>query len=412
MKSMKISQYLQIIKPTYVYLRLIPDTSIRNYNSTNIAKSISHMYKGIIDRINREEKHFVIKSQVKCSYLIDIYKDNVFFYFIVPIQYKTIIVEKITGTWKKVSIEEVPQIKEFSQDALKYQLNYKKEDALSLVVNKASNEPLNSLLGVIDIMQDTDRIGIFMNFMPCSQFPWKKQYSDTMRKIKDNKPLDKEKLNKKYIAKIIISGILDFLDMVIEVLVEFTGGKSKRKVDNLSLLEVVADVLSNNRGLSTNTKKKKEATVIDTQILVLSESIDNTRKNNNALSVCQSYKSIAEDDEGGNSLVYKKVKNAFYVNDFKIEGVETNKFSTDECQNLIQLPGKDLLTQYKIKKIDTLETKVPKELQSGVMCIGDVSYKNNTVASYLSTDSEFKNLTLCIVAPYSFRQIYFNLQYS
>jgi len=400
MISMKLSKYLQIVKPTYINLKVTPDTSIRNYNSTNVAKSISHMYEGIMDRISKEEKHLIVKTQLKCSYLIDIYKEDVFFYFIIPVQHKTIVKEKIRDTWKKVSIEEVPEIKEFSQEALKYQMNYKKEDALSLAVNKSSNEPLNSLLGVIDIMQETDRIGIFYNFIPCSQFPWKKQYGDTIRKIKDSKPLDKEKFNKKYIAKVAIGGVLDFLDTIVEVLVEFTGGKSKKKVDNLSLLEVVADVLSNNKNLSANTKKKKEATVIDTQMLVISESIDKTRESNNALSICQSYKGIAEDDEGGNALIYKKVNNTFYINDLKVAGVDINKFSTEECQNLLQLPGRELLNQYKnINKIDVLESELPKELQEGYKRLGQHDYKNITTTAFFTKDKDYKNLCIVYVGP-------------
>lgn len=402
MKSMKISEYLQIKKPIYTYLKLTPDTSIRNYNSTNIAKSISHMYKNISDRIYREEKHhrwynhhFIIETPVKCSYLIDIYKENVFFYFIVPKQYVSIVKEKITETWKKCSIEEVREIKEFSQRALKYQMNYKKEDALSLAVNKASNEPLNSTFNVIDIMQDTDRIGIFYNFIPCHQLPFRKEYIDTMLKIKENKPIDREKFNKKYIFKMFVSYALEFLDMVKEVLIDFTGGVVNTHDKNLSLLEVATELLNSSKSLSATTKKKKDAIIINTQMLVLSESTDKTRESNNAIAVCQSYKAVEEDNE----LVYKKVKNVFYVNDLKIAGVETNRVSTEECQNFLQLPGRDLLNQYKIKKIDTLETLVPTELQQGVMCLGNVICKGMAYKSYLSNDKEFKNLTLCLIGP-------------
>ncbi|MBZ9688397.1 hypothetical protein G9F72_018875 [Clostridium estertheticum] len=246
---MKISQYFQIRKPQYIFLKLIPDTSIRNYNSTNIAKSISHMYKGVIDRIKKEEKHFVFETPIKCSYLIDITKDDVSFYFIIPSQYVSIIKEKIQETFKKVAIEEVTEIKEFSQDALKYQMNYKK-DVVSLAVNKSSNEPLNSLFNIIDVLEEEDRIGIFYNFIPCSQRPFTKEYNDTMLKIKDNKPIDKEKFNAKYIFKIGMSYLIDFIDGIFEVLNDFTDGGAIKKNENLSLLEVASELLANNKTLS------------------------------------------------------------------------------------------------------------------------------------------------------------------
>ena len=411
MKSIKISTYLQIINPTYVYLKLTPDTSIRNYDSSNIAKSISKMYKTTIQQISRQEKYlhwynfrFQIETPVKCSYLIDIYKNDVSFYFIVPSQHKSIIMEKIQATWKKVAIEEVSNIKEFSQEVLKYQMNYKKEDAFSLAIDKRNNEPLNTIFNVIDILEDEDRIGIFYNFLPCHQLPFRKEYRDTMLKVKDGKPIDREKINGKYMFKLGMTYVIDFLDSIVEVLNDFTGGVVNKKNESLSILEIASEVLNNPRVVSKATNKKKDAIIINTQMLILSESGDKLRKGNNALAVCQSYKSIEEEKEEGNELVYKKVrnnkKNIFNINDLHIAGVETNRVSVEECQNFIQLPAKDLLSQYnRIKKIDTLETLVPDVLQKGVMCVGSVAYKSNSVMAYLSDDSEFKNLTLCIIAP-------------
>ncbi|ACO86495.1 conserved hypothetical protein [Clostridium botulinum A2 str. Kyoto] len=69
---MPLKDYFQIQKPTYKILKLTPDTSIRNYNSSNIAKAIQYMYKSITQRIHREEKKFIIQTPVKCSYMIDI----------------------------------------------------------------------------------------------------------------------------------------------------------------------------------------------------------------------------------------------------------------------------------------------------------------------------------------------------
>ena len=47
--------------------------------------------------------------------------------------------------------------------------------------------------------------------------------------------------------------------------------------------------------------------------------------------------------------------------------------SVDECQNLLSLPGRDILSEYKnIENVNTFESEVPQELQSGVMCKGIV----------------------------------------
>jgi len=411
-KSMKISQYLQIVKPKYIYLKLTPDTSIRNYNSTNIAQSISKMYKGIFQQIRKREHwytpHFVADAAVKCSYFIDIYKDDVNFYFIIPKQHVSMVREKIQKTWGKISIEEVGEIEGFSTDALKYQLQYKKEDAFSLTVDKTSNEPLNSIFGVIDIMKDNDRIGVFYNFIPCHQLPFRKEYKDTMAKVKEGKPVDKDKLNGEYIFKTAAGVVIYLLDAVKEVANDFTGGIALIKDNNVNFLEIASDLFNNPKKLSTATNKKENAIIINTQMLVLSESNDKIRLNNNAISVCQSYRNISDINVGGNELVYKKISNknilkkpinVFHMNDLVIAGAELNRVSVDECQNFIQLPGRELLDQYNISKIDTLESTVPVELQTGVMCLGNVTYKGMAARAFLSNDKEFKNLTLCIIGP-------------
>ena len=50
-KSMSVSNYFKVIRPEYTYLKLIPDTSIRNYNSSSIAKMVANMWQGINKRI-------------------------------------------------------------------------------------------------------------------------------------------------------------------------------------------------------------------------------------------------------------------------------------------------------------------------------------------------------------------------
>lgn len=398
MKKMTLTQFFQVNKPVYTFLKVIPDTSIRNYNSTNIAKAIAHMYKTIDKRIRFEEKHFVIETPIKCSFLIDIRKNSVDFYFIVPVQYKPIVKEKIRETWPRVTIEEVEKIEQYTKDALYYQLSYKKEDALSLNVDKKSNEPLNSILSVIDIMQDKDRLGIFYNFTPCSQFPWNKQYSDTMQKIKARLPVEREKMTANYILKMGLTYLISIIDNILEVIGDFIGASKTKQNEQLSLLEAAAEVLNNNIKLSSATLKKKDSFVLDTQMIVVSESEDHTRKSNNALSICQSYRTIEEDNE----LIYKKInlRKEWYVTDFKMSGVEDNRVSVDECQNFIQLPGRELLQEHKIiKQIDTLETQIPEELRNGIMSIGINTYKGNNQKAFLSTDKEYQNLTLCLVGP-------------
>ncbi|NFQ84202.1 hypothetical protein FDG04_02490 [Clostridium sporogenes] len=397
-KTMKLKDYFQIQKPTYKILKLTPDTSIRNYNSSNIAKAIQYMYKSITQRIYREEKKFFIETPVKCSYMIDIQKDNVDFYFIVPERYLGLIKEKITETWPKVTTEIVTNITSFSQDAVKYQLKYNKEDALSLNVDKKTNEPLNSILNVLDIMKEGDRVGIFYNFIPVVQRGWRKEYEDTIDKIKANKPIDKEKFNAKYIIKEGIILLINLLQDLLDTIGDFWGAEQKKNSPTLTEVAITSLMLDDKKKLSRSTVNKKDAMVLNTQMVVLSDSADIKRQENNAIAVLEGYNTVSEDNE----LVYKKTpkKNSFYATDFKIAGVEENKLSTEECQNFLQLPGRDLLRQHKvIKKIDILETKVPSQLQNAKKRLGEHTFKGKNQMAYFTTDKDYKNLAFVYVGP-------------
>lgn len=392
-KCMKFSDCIKVIKPKYIYLKLIPDTSIRNYNSTNIAKMIHHMQKKITQRIKWEQRKLICETRVKCSYVIDIYKNEVSFYFIVPEQYVSIAKTKIREVWPRITIEEVEEVKPISDKAIKYELGYKKEDALSLSVDRKNNEPLNHILNVIDIMQDDDRITILYNFIPYNQFGWAADYDKTIVKIKSNLPIDREVFSFKYLAKYTLSLFIDIIDAVLEAVNDFFG--NEKKENQLSLVELAVASMNLDKNIDISSRKKRNDIILNTQMSVISDSNDSSRKLNNALSVCQAYKSI----EGDNELIYKKNKKNLSIEALNFPG-SSNKISISECQNLIQLPGRELLDTYKnIRKVDTLESEVPEELQRGYIKVGKNIYKGKNSIAYMSADKNLANLGLVIMGP-------------
>ena len=56
--SIKISDYFQINKPEYTYLKLIPSTSVKNNKVCNIAEIINNVYVNINERFKRQNKGF------------------------------------------------------------------------------------------------------------------------------------------------------------------------------------------------------------------------------------------------------------------------------------------------------------------------------------------------------------------
>lgn len=382
-------KYFKLIKPSYIFIRIIPHKSIRNYNSTNIAKAIAHTYKTLDKKIRFEQRKLTFETNFKISYMIDIESNNVSFYFIVPEVFENILLEKISEIWSKATVERVDNIKPLSPTASKYQLRYKKEDALSLYVDKKSNEPLNSILNVMEIMKDDDRVTIIYNFIPRNQLGWAKQYKDTIDKIESHKPVLREKLSTGYIVKNILSAIIDLLDVILEILNDFMGGTNKKSNDT-SLAKEIAIALWDNEKISQLTKSKKEAKVIDTQMVIVSSSNDKTRQDNNALAVCQSYRSLDDDNE----LNYYKITSNVSPTVYRFPKVDTNTLSVDECQNLIQIPGRQLLKDFKINYIKTEENPVPEKLQSGYINLGNVKFKNNKQEAYIEDEYDKGSLPL------------------
>lgn len=407
MNGIKISEYFRVIKPQYVYLRLKPNNSIRNNSTHKLSKSIASLYRNVTESVKKEEaklikilgKEFLFGTKFsfevnsKVSYFIYIEKKKVEFYFIIPSHYQSIIREKISDVWSGITIEEVAEIPLFSAEATKYQLVYKKEDALSIAVNRANNDLLNSNLNVIDVLEDGDKVGIFYNFIPTSQFSWSSTYQNTLQKIKSNMPVDRNKVGVNYLFKVAVGVMNNLATSISEV---FSGSSSKSHDANISILESVLERMNGGKRISDSTQRKATASILNTQIVVMSESLDALRQRNNARSLVQSFDTIADD----NALIAKPYRKMFRYTDYSIAGVEINKMGDEECHNFLSLPGRDILEKHNvIDKVETKETQVPEDLRKGVMRIGVSTFRGNEQPAYLSTDKEYKNLTLVLIGP-------------
>lgn len=390
MKSIKLSDYFKLIKPTYIYLQITPHKSIRNYNSANISKAIAHTYRAINRRIYKQQKKLFFETNYKISYVIDIKDNNAKFYFIIPDCFQNIVIEKCKEIWSKATMEIVDKIDKMNEDTDLYSLSYKKEDAMSLSIDKKSNEPLNSILSVMDIMKDQDRIRVIYNFLPISQFGWLDRYNTTIEKIKEHKLIEKKQMSFDYIMRSAIVNIFNLFDSIVQVINDFTGGAPEGSKE--SLYSAILGILEQQQSLSTNTNKKKEATILNTQIAVLSQSNDLTRRENNALSVCQSYRTLDEDNE----LIYKKEKHKINIEDYDYK-IDTNTMSTDECCNFIQVPGRMLLLQHGIKHINVEENNIPQELKEGTKRLGVATFKGSKISAYLESEYNNANLPLVLI---------------
>lgn len=408
MPGLELKNIIQIMRPEYVYLKLTPNNSIRNNSTHKLARSINSLYKNILQNIKRRElkcinvagREFLLNSKYsltinsKVSYFIYIEKGKIEFYFIVPKQYVGVIKEKINDVWPGVTVTQVIEIPAFSGAAIKHQLVYTKEDGLSLATDRRGNELLESNLNIIDVMEHGDRVGIFYNFMPTSQHGWRSSYKATIDTLSKNMPVDRNKFGPGYLFKAAVGVVAGTAKDLGGVFAGATPGSLINK-DNLLFAETLKQ-FNNSRKISDATVRKGNDIVLNTQILILSESKDRLRQRNNAKSLAQSFDAISED----NSLIHKPHNKKFNPLGFSINGAEINKFGSAECSNFISLPGRELLEKYSfIDKVQTQETQVPEDLQYGVMCLGENTCKGHKQAAYLSTDFDYRMLSLVLIGP-------------
>ena len=376
-KSMKLNDYVKVVKNEYVTVQIIPAKSNRNNNTDAIAQIINKMYLKANQLIIRENKKLIISTQMKASYYIHITKDKVEFYFIIPKIHITKFKTKFIEVWKNVEVKEVDRIPVDINKGTKYQLNYKYNDSLSLDVDKRSNDLLNANLSTLEILEAGESIGIFYNFIPTGEREtnyFQVNHNEIINKYKNGNNLKKSK----NIGDILISSIrflIGFID-------DFISSMQKN-------LNSSTKVVGIKREPTPATIKKASKDIIKTQIIISSQSTSRSREQTLLNSVSNSYKSISNDNE----LIPKEIKKDIDIYKTTIDDVKVNYTTTEETQNFISLAGKDLIEQYNIidhNKI--LELKIPKCLENGEIRIGKVKCKDTIQEAYYSTDKQISRL--------------------
>ena len=375
-KSIKLNEYIQIVKNEYVTVQIIPAKSNRNNNTDAIAQIINKMYLKANQLIIRENKKLIISTQSKVSYYIHITKDKVEFYFIIPKIHITKFKTKFIEVWKNVEVKEVDRIPIDLNKGTKYQLNYKYNDSLSLDVDKRSNDLLNANLSTLEILEAGESIGIFYNFIPTSEREinyFQVNHSDIINKYKNGNNLKKSK----NIGDILILSIRFLIGFIDDFISSMQNSLNNKKVIGIKREPTLATI------------KKASKDIIKTQIIISSQSTSRSREQTLLNSMSNSYRSISNDNE----LIPKEIKKDIDIYKTTIDNVGVNYATTEEAQNFISIAGRELIEQYNVidhNKI--LELKIPKCLENGEIRIGTVKCKDTVQEAYYSTDKQISRL--------------------
>lgn len=390
MKSIKLSEYFQIksTKDQLNYYKIIPHQNTRNYRSIEVAKIINRCYKSIVKQFEKQYKGFIYEAPTKVSYYIYISKDEgVEFYLIIPKIYASMFLEKISYTWNKVEVQQVNDIPRFNDSASKVSMEYSRADALSLeLIDKKSNELLEAQLNVIDMMQEGDRLGIFYNFNYRSsyqQLGFKTKYNECMEKIKEGKSVEKVKMDSKSILKLVLRILVSTGEELMAGVSELLGEK-KKNANDMDYMKKTLGILQK-KDLSKHTKEKSQLEIIDTQILLLSESKSISNEKANIMSLAQSFNRL----DGDNTLRPKSISKKTKINldSYKLP-INKNAMSVEEVGNLITQAGKDIILKHNIKANSINEEDVPESSKKGYIRVGKATKKGKSQEAFLNNNPD------------------------
>lgn len=405
--SIKMSDYFQINKPNYTYLRLIPNTSVKNNKVCDIAEIINGVYVNINERFKRKNKGFSYDLPSKVMFIIDIDKYNTDFYLMIPSLHVKEFNQKLTEVFGKITIEEVDSIKGIKSNCTKYGLSYAKDDSLSLCIDKRDNSLLSANLSVMDVLQEKDRVVILYNFIPQSKMAlnsWRQYHINMMKEYQEGKSLDKSlTVNKIMIS--VGSLLFDTIDIIVNS-IRWAFGQKESSEDLMKRFVPVQD-------LTKQTRDKENAGILKTQIMICSESNDLTREKENAKTMINTFSVVGNGAD--NKLIAKEIKNKTpkksigikkryttnivknksednkkYMNIEKLSFEnEVSKMSYDEVgANFIALPGKTIIEDHKLEAIQHNETTIPEELQGGKVRYGTNVYRGKSTMVTTSTNED------------------------
>lgn len=386
-KFMKMSEWFEYTNPNYLFLRLTPSYSIRNYNSGNFISLIARLYVSMNDRISSINKKLIIEGNAKLGYYIYMEKERVEFYFIVPEKHFNLFKDKIIDTWSnKITITKVEDIPQFSQECTAYYMVYKKNDALSLTCDSRNNTLICGQLSTLHVMEQGDKVGVFYNFIPMQQKTWKATWDNAVKDMQES--ISAAKCKSIFSAAVIraLNFSLKIVDVALDAITFNNNAEKKKPLKDLEL--------------GPASKKKRGEYIAKCQILCFSESTDRRKEKELAVSMCSKFECLNEN----NVLVSHKINpaNVKKINllDTQIKGIPTNKIQPGEGQNFISLPGREPLEEFKIiQRTEVLECDTPAVLRKGVMCIGYNQFKDELIKTYLPMDPRLRNLALVIIGP-------------
>lgn len=395
-----------------VTYKIKPDYDISNSNNDVIAHALSCMYLPPKNRIHLKP---IYLQTPKRMYFDIIFRPNrVNFYITIDRDYEDLLISKMKTIWNKSEISRADSnvLNNFNLNKTEMcQLVLRDYNFKSLDTSKNNLYPLTNMMGIVKSLKGSEQVRINIAVEPTSRSNWVSVAKDEFKAYKQGKVVDNSMDLKDKAVKLLFASTQVGLQLYIDIkmlLFESVFGilmtDKDEKIPELKLkLDSLDSIKEQNKylGLSNNTTYKMTSETFKTRITVMSQSLDKHRANINMLSICNNYKDLNADNELVCNLLTNVQKNRLYnnVTNFNVSTSNNCVLSDKEIAKLIQLPQKDLQTQYNIESIDTRELNVPEQLTGGLVRIGIASIMGKNIITTWCQNINIMALAKLFIGP-------------
>ena len=369
----------------YSTIRIVPDSSVRNWYTADVARLIANWYKVPLDRFSRSGFRIKYETPAQATFEMDLSKERISFLMRVPTYMSKVVVEKLQSLpgWERATISiDNTYTQDWSQNAKVYQLIYRKDDAFSLETDAKNNAPLRSICQSVRVMEKEDRAKVFALLEPKNYLYWKKAHTKSLHSIMKGRDLRRTKMSR-VVASVLIT---IFKEIALTLSELFTENVENNIYKDAPLdPELSRQALEN---LSDNTKRKGDKNVLGVYLWVASESGDEHRAEVIGKTVVSSFSEISADNElEGKELKGAAKKEALKcIKDVRKPRINIlyNTMSIDEVGKIIQLPGYEIQQDFsEIQSIPRREVAVASCLLKKGIKLGTVTHKGATVDVYM-----------------------------
>ncbi len=377
-----------------ITLRVVPDRTVDNKSNYKLMRALHELYQAPLARVGLERWLVRYTPASYVWYDVLITKDEIKFYFTVPIRWETYARQKITGCWPRANVDRADQ-SELAiplTDTKVTELVYKRHNIFALHVDRAEDtQPLGAVMSACRDMADGDLARLSICASPNNRLNWQDQAEQAHKQFGLGKTPQRRNFSKRK-ALLSIGTILEgIFQQVGSLLLSILGHNEDVPQSKLHQKDQDKREILIEGKLKTSTLAKRNEPTFNTRVRVVSHSTDVTRREITSRALSGSFIDVAGDNELEKVDVSPRatVRILCEINRHRLKfgsltELDVNIMSAGELGKLAQLPSAGLQDDY-AGQLDTIKRRQdgpPSTVSHNGIALGHVELKKELVPIY------------------------------